>query len=278
MYVWTYWENSIKTKRVPPLIELCLETMKTHLKSCNLVILDESNIGEYIDIEYDFDKLKLYRFPKYVSKIIAKTSYYRIKLLKEYGGVWFDADTILIKDLDYIKELLTKYDFVCSRGNEVSKICNGFFAANKNTKIINHILDQQRKKINRGYLKRFEIGTHLLSSIISKNFKKYYKMDIGTIYPMHTRRVGEFFGYNNVNDYINQYTFGWLLFRSLMVENFGSQLISKRRILQSNNLLGQMFNKALNSENKGDKNEYSCSRCRWISGSCISIKTSRKGS
>jgi hypothetical protein len=116
-YVWTYWENKGDRKEPYAHIKLCFRTMKKHYNKYNFIILDEKTIYKYLpNMRTDLDKLL----------IAQKVDYYRVMLLKTYGGIWVDADTIALKNLDEIYKKLDKsFDFVgfgCT-----GKICeNGY--------------------------------------------------------------------------------------------------------------------------------------------------------
>lgn len=113
--LWSYWENKSGTKR-PAHIDLCFNTFKKH---CSLLfdikILDEKSIFIYLpNLRTDINVLKLQH----------KTDYIRIALLFHYGGLWVDADTIIMKNLLEIVNLFRKHlDFI------------GFCDSRKNNKI-----------------------------------------------------------------------------------------------------------------------------------------------
>lgn len=142
--IWTYWEN--QNGKIPSHIELCLETFKKHLNSkYKLIILNEKTIKNYLpNVRNDFDNLM----------IAQKVDYYRIALLYEYGGIWIDADTIIMSDLDDIFEKLITYDFVgfgctdykCFNGKDQPS--NGVLASKKNSKLMKLCLDKLNQKLN----------------------------------------------------------------------------------------------------------------------------------
>jgi hypothetical protein len=107
-YIFTYWEN--KNGRTEPYthIKLCFETMQKYLGNnpkYNFIILNEKTIRNYLsDCRSDMDSLL----------IAQKVDYYRVALLKKYGGVWLDADTIVMRDFDEIFDKLDKlgFDFI----------------------------------------------------------------------------------------------------------------------------------------------------------------------
>ena len=107
-YLWVYWEN-VNGKKIPDYIALCLDTIKKHgSTSFNLVILNNHNIYTYLpELK---EKEKLYNL--HTLRIAHKVDYYRLLLLKKYGGLYLDADIILMKDPKEIIDKLKDYDFV----------------------------------------------------------------------------------------------------------------------------------------------------------------------
>lgn len=88
MFVWTFWEPKDK---IPYYLQLCMQTVKQFLPEATYIILDYSNIDQFLDVKRTFgfnlfsNKLKL----MHVADCI------RVAILEEFGGVWIDVDTIL---------------------------------------------------------------------------------------------------------------------------------------------------------------------------------------
>ena len=105
-YLWVYWENK-DGKPTPPIIESCLEIMRLRLSNnFNMILLDHNNITEYIpeikERKHILDKL-----------IIAhRVDYYRVLLLNKYGGLYLDADIIVLNDLKDIINKLKDNDYI----------------------------------------------------------------------------------------------------------------------------------------------------------------------
>ena len=102
--IWMYWEN-LPGKKKSPYLDLCYKTIK---KNCSenfkIHLLNEKNVYYYIpDLRKNID---------HQMNIQQKVDYIRYILLYKYGGIWIDADTIVIKDLTPIINKLKKYDFV----------------------------------------------------------------------------------------------------------------------------------------------------------------------
>lgn len=145
-YIWVYWEN-INRSKYPTHIKLCLDTMKKHLDAkYKLKILNEKTIKEYLpDIRNDFDNLM----------VAQKVDYYRIALLYKYGGIWLDADIIIMKDLEPIfKKLDEGYDYVgfgctgaqCSYGK--FRPSNWVLGARPQSVLMELILNKLDEKLN----------------------------------------------------------------------------------------------------------------------------------
>lgn len=77
MNVFTFWEG-----KMPAYIRLCMETWKLPYK-----ILNYDNLQEYTDI--DVEKLKRFTLPHIADCV-------RVHVLRDHGGYWLDADTIMI--------------------------------------------------------------------------------------------------------------------------------------------------------------------------------------
>ena len=79
--IYTFWEG-----KMPGYIKLCLKTWDKEY-----VILNYSNLHNYTDFRVT-DKLKRYTLPM-ISDCV------RVHVLRDNGGYWLDADTIMLGDL-----------------------------------------------------------------------------------------------------------------------------------------------------------------------------------
>lgn len=167
--VWAYWEN--KDGYIPTHIKLCFETFEKHLKpKYKLIILNEKTVKKYLpEVRNDFDNLM----------IAQKVDYYRIALLHKYGGIWVDADTIIMRDFDEIFDKLKVYDFVgfgCTQNicfNGKDQPSNFVLASQKNSKLMKLCLDKLNKKLDEksdkiGY---YDLGKYILWDAL-KELKK----------------------------------------------------------------------------------------------------------
>ena len=101
--IFTFWEPKLK---IPGYIKLCILTWKNIFPNNTIIILDYSNLYHYLN-------------PSLISKILCKNMKIRVQsdairvaILKKYGGVWMDADTI-VTNSSFIKRFYEyKYEFV----------------------------------------------------------------------------------------------------------------------------------------------------------------------
>ena len=89
LFVYTFWEPR---ENIPFYLRLCMETWKKFLPNATIVVLDYKNIGEFLDVR----ELGLNLFSDKRFSLMHVADAIRIALLAKYGGVWLDADTIVL--------------------------------------------------------------------------------------------------------------------------------------------------------------------------------------
>jgi len=169
-YLWLYWEN-INNSSTPDYILLCMATIVKHCKNdFNIVILNEQTVNKYITLRDDLYKLRIQQ----------KVDYIRIQLLKQYGGMYLDADTIVFKTLiDFYNK--SKYkSFICYARSDNYTPRNGVLASRKNGSFVKQMLDimniilDNAKVTNNYKFDYFEFGANLMYKIRKTNDDIYY--------------------------------------------------------------------------------------------------------
>ena len=148
--IWMYWEN-LPGKKKSQYLDLCYKTVKKNCKkNFKIHLLNEKSIYKYIpNLRNDLDhKLNIQQ----------KVDYIRYILLFKYGGIWIDADTIIVKDLSPILQKLDYYDFVgfgCHFNNQNSCAntgkpypANWVMASRKNGKLMNLCIKKSNYYLN----------------------------------------------------------------------------------------------------------------------------------
>ena len=97
--IWTYWD----TENQPSLVTWCIESWKKHNPSYTIIVLNPSNLKDYLDT--DVLAFPLANTPQRTSDFV------RIHVLAQHGGVWADASLLMNAPLDWIHE--QKADLVC---------------------------------------------------------------------------------------------------------------------------------------------------------------------
>lgn len=95
--IWLFWFQGFDN--APLLVQKCRDSVLKFHSNCEVVILDQNNLADYIDIPD-------YIVEKHERGIIHHTQfsdYVRIALLAKHGGIWIDSTTLLTDNLpDYI--------------------------------------------------------------------------------------------------------------------------------------------------------------------------------
>ena len=151
--IWMYWET-LPGKVKPGYIDLCSESVYHNCKDCfDVIVCNEKSILDYLPEvkEMDFSNLNL---PQ-------KVDYYRYALLEKYGGVWLDADIIVMRCICPYYKKLENYDYVgfgcgfskseCKKKmNGYGKPLNWFMISNPKTNYIKCIKDKAKEKLEKG--------------------------------------------------------------------------------------------------------------------------------
>lgn len=239
-YLWSYWENVDYEK--PEYISLCFKSMIKHCgDSFNVKILNNNTIHNYIKI------------PEYVNNInniAQKVDVYRLLLLYKYGGIWLDADTIVMKDLSPVINKLQNYDLIAS--GCTGKICqtgkpsNGFLVANKKSIILKRAIRLCLKKIKHDKIKNyFSLGKLVLWKVIKKYQDKFYHYESSYVASrdIHGKWISPRRQLKNRHIPVKNNMFCITLYNSNYPRYFKS--LTSQDILNMDNFIGKYFRKSL---------------------------------
>jgi hypothetical protein len=120
---WVYWEGPM-----PPLISLCCRTVSAHNEG--VVLLDRAGFDKLFihDRDIDIDALALNH----------KSDFIRSYLLKHYGGLYVDADCVVMRNLAELFEKAAQYGFVGYREPLGYMSCNFMASAPDGAVISDH--------------------------------------------------------------------------------------------------------------------------------------------
>ena len=87
--IFTFWEPCTN---VPAYLKLCMQTWRKFLPEYEIIMLNYSNLDEWLGENYFDESLYVnFSLPKQADAI-------RCAILRQYGGIWFDMDTIITSD------------------------------------------------------------------------------------------------------------------------------------------------------------------------------------
>lgn len=91
--IWVMWWQGLN--HVPPIVELCINSILRNKGNHPVYFLDKANYKEYIDLPVGLEE-------KLVGKnnIAHLTDVIRFGLLSKYGGIWLDATIYVSKPID----------------------------------------------------------------------------------------------------------------------------------------------------------------------------------
>lgn len=181
--LFTFWEPK---EKMPAYIRLCMQTWKKFLPECEVVLLDYSNLEEWLGKDvYDEILFRDFSLPKQADAI-------RCALLKKYGGLWLDADTILtspqVKDylmIDSELVMISKHLAFIKANNNSKIIADWYNQIQYNLKFYKDVKYRNnavQKILHPRRYRRVEnwdyLGNYILHKMLkTKNKKKFFSID-----------------------------------------------------------------------------------------------------
>jgi len=121
--IWSYWDSD----EIPEIVKLSIQSWKKTSPQYKINFMNQKNVEKYVSLPENWKTLPAYR----QSDII------RLRLLEKYGGVWIDASTILLEDLDkFISKDNLTFFITPSSSLENPVFENWFISAPPNNKVI----------------------------------------------------------------------------------------------------------------------------------------------
>ncbi|EHP5804813.1 hypothetical protein KMX90_001693 [Campylobacter coli] len=160
--IWTFWEPKDK---MPGYVKLCIETWKVFFSDYRVVILDYSNLHNFLPKDfYDESLYENFSLPKQADAI-------RAAVLYLYGGIWLDADTIITSSkIKYFFENPSNFSIFSShlKQKKVLSICFNWFQECQK-----RILNYRKIKESNGDLRQFEAYYYLGNGPLNPNIETF---------------------------------------------------------------------------------------------------------
>ena len=129
--IWVFWDSDKKHT----MVEICLKKIKSTLSDFEINIIDHKTLNDFLPNAYiKRDDLPIANFSDLI----------RLDLLRNYGGFWIDASTLLTENLDWIIKLKSESNpdtigfFSDFFSNDLTNpiLENWFLASPKNSRFI----------------------------------------------------------------------------------------------------------------------------------------------
>jgi mannosyltransferase OCH1-like enzyme len=91
--IWVFWWQGLD--KMPPIIKSCYDSKIAHSNGHPIILLTEDNYSKYVE----FPKFILKQLESGQLRIQHFADMLRIKLLREYGGMWMDASIYCNRDI-----------------------------------------------------------------------------------------------------------------------------------------------------------------------------------
>ena len=242
--IWAYWENPPGQTR-SEYLDLCEQTWRRHCgDDFEITCVTPESVEQHAP-----------NLPSQWSRIPCmahKADYLRAVLLHRNGGIWLDADTIVLQNLREMTDRLdaSGSDFLgCGRpGNRPS---NGIFAAKPGSLLLERYIAAMNEFLEtRGEDLRFrwtELGYSLLWPLTREY--SYFQYDFRVCIPIHPSRYKVFFEETPLKDLpvdvcdVRDDTLTVYLYNAMFPVAF--KRLSSQEILKSRTVIGQLFRLAL---------------------------------
>lgn len=157
--VWTYWEIPKGVPAEPAYVTLCRWTMLHNLRASCLVCVTPGNLDQYLPgmtaqlagvQAHDRGRMDRLRrlFRGDPRSLAIKCDILRANLLMAHGGIWIDADAVVLNDLSRYHELLQRKEFfiVKRESHGKSHVSVNFYGSRPGATIISRYVDAQRRQ------------------------------------------------------------------------------------------------------------------------------------
>lgn len=155
-----YWEDQGPGRR-PPYLDLCETTIRRHAGRLPVRVVDPASVQSWLGRQ---------RSELWSLSVVHRSDYLRARLLQEHGGIWLDADTIALRPLEPMLELVD--DTTTFAGYGEPRTAVGWFVGEARSEILNRWVDGQDRVLDRTpdvtALPWEALGTELLDPLMGR--------------------------------------------------------------------------------------------------------------
>lgn len=176
--VWVYWEGPC-----PDWIAACRQTLEAHAP--DLRVLTPDGFAALWDCDRDIDITRLH--------VAHRADFIRAFLLARYGGLWIDADCLVMRPLRPVLERVAASDFVGHRERS-GYVSNGFIGARRGSPVADAFYRRICSILRSGKpLGWISLGGEPLTGIINASGTRWHEYAVKDIQPICWSQPEAFF-------------------------------------------------------------------------------------
>lgn len=188
--VWFYWEGVR-----PDWIEACHQTILA--KNQNARFLTSETFAELWTEDRDIDISHLY--------VAHRADFIRAYLLAKFGGLWLDADCVVMQDLQFLLDKLDKYDFIAHRERN-GLFTNDLMAAKPGSVIAREFYENICRTLRTTRTIGWRaIGGDPLTQILNKKETIFLELDCEQIQPICWSEPEKFFAAGSESEHLDKF-------------------------------------------------------------------------
>lgn len=233
--VWLYWEN-VYSESMPDYIRLCKETIETQAGDWDIVLLSPENVRDYISgLRDDFFD---------IPEVAHKADYIRGAVLEQHGGMWMDIDTIALRPLSLITDLLPLRGAVLY-GWQSFQPSIGLIASEAGHPLIARWKELMDQTLDSGLTQRWSgIGYDLLWPLAKKI--PYTHIAHTICAPTHYTETSKFVEDLAPEEVLKSETVVMQLYNKMFFKTYGS--MHREEVLESDSLIAKCFARGLRND------------------------------
>lgn len=172
--IWLYWEHQEGVSIEPPHIRLCRKAIYKHADNATVHLVTPENLYQYLPNLTR--KIEDIRGKKGGLLLAVKCDVIRAYLLHEYGGLYLDSDTIPLKPIAPIFDLVEKFGFVAMQCQTLghSHISVGVYGSRSKGVVIRSYVNAIRRRMFIRFLRKKGFGwTSLGQNILTRSVNRH---------------------------------------------------------------------------------------------------------
>jgi hypothetical protein len=183
--IWQYWE----TRGVKPAFVDALHEIAKRNSGVDVIQVTPDSLADYVpDLPDELFEIR---------ELAHKADMIRAMLIARHGGMWLDSDAIVLKDLNWLFDLLPQFEFVGfnDHGSFDDRPLNvriNCFTARADSTILRQWVAAQHAKFPRTEYAWTEIGTALLDPIVKANQARVRLLPFARVCPIRWNQVRRF--------------------------------------------------------------------------------------